>query len=49
MNMQSQSEAANSPQKNYREISSWLKGMRERGGKKERMEDNTAADPCRRG
>jgi CheY-like chemotaxis protein/Tfp pilus assembly protein PilZ len=38
MNIQSQNEAANFPQKNYREISSWLMGMRERDEKKERVE-----------
>ncbi len=38
MNIQSQNEAANFPQKNYREISSWLMGMRKRDEKKEHLE-----------
>jgi len=38
MDMKSQDESVNLPQKNYREISSWLMAMRERDERKERVE-----------
>jgi CheY-like chemotaxis protein len=38
MTVQSQTDAANLPQKNYREISSWLKTMRAKSAKKEQSE-----------